>query len=227
MDKNFEQLVHQYERDKAIHDCENVIGRLFYYTATFMTDEIMPLWAERSDCTLEFPFGCYDGIDGVRRFYTQIMGDRSEPMTYERIRGVMNISTLDTEVIEVAEDRKTARGMWFSPGIETYGKSARFEEFVGRGFWAWYKVYADFILEEGEWRLWHLQYRLVFRTDYHQSWTETGDYKGYVLKDPACDREPSVKTTRYDLNAMMDPGPDAPVPYHSFDEVAPGYGYVI
>ena len=38
MDKNFEQLVHQYERDKAIHDCENVIGRLFYYTATTLSN---------------------------------------------------------------------------------------------------------------------------------------------------------------------------------------------
>lgn len=227
MDRTFEELVHQYERDKAIHDCENVIGRLFYYTATFMTDEILPLWAERDDSTLEFPFGCYDGIKGVTRFYHDVMGDRSDPVTYEEIKGVMNISTLDTEVIEVAGDRQTARGMWFSPGMETYGRSARFEQFVGRGFWAWYKVYADFILENGVWKIWHLRYFLVFRTDYHQSWTETGDYKGYVLKEPACDRGPSEPVSQYDINAFMKAGPAAPVPYHSFAEVAPGYGYII
>lgn len=227
MAKTFDELVHQYERDKAIHDCENVIGRLFYYTATFMTNEILPLWADRDDCTLEFPFGCYDGIRGVTRFYSEIMGDRSDPITYEQIKGVMNVSTLDTEVIEVAEDRQTARGMWFSPGMETYGKAARFEEFVGHGFWVWYKVYADFIKEDGEWRIWHLRYFLVFRTDYHQSWTETDNYKGYILKDPACDRAPSSPPTKYDINSFLDAGPAAPLPYHNFEEVAPGYGYVI
>ena len=80
-----------------------------------MTNDIVGMWADRDDCTLEFPFGCYDGIKGVRRFYQEIMGDRTQDEVFERIKGVMCASLYENQILEVAEDRRTARGVWFSP----------------------------------------------------------------------------------------------------------------
>ena len=114
------------------------------------------------------------------------------------------------------------------PGIETYGNSARFDEFVGKAFWSWSKAAADFILEDGEWKLWHLTVYILFRSDYYKMWTkDTGEYKGYVLCDPKCDREPHVRFTRYNIEEVLDRQPDYPKPYATFADVAPGYGYDI
>lgn len=225
MGKNFEKLVHNYEKYAALHDCENIIGRLFYYSSTFDAQDILALWADREDATLEFPFGGYRGIEGVKRYYLDVMGDRSDAAQYENLRGVMCVSLLENEIVQVAEDGRTARGVWLSPGIETYGRSVRFEECTGRGFWTYGKVAADFILEEGQWKLWHLRWYLVFRTEYHNDWVLPHEYLGNILKDPACDYPPRTPVLQYDIDAVMDDGFEIPEPYETFSEVAPGYGY--
>ena len=225
MAKDFEELVHSYEKYEAIHDCENVIGRLFYYSSSCNGEEIASLWADRDDCSLEFPFGGYAGIEGVRRFYLQVMGDRSDPAVYERIRGVMNVSLLENEIVEVAEDRQTARGVWLSPGMETYGESARFADCRGNGYWVYAKIAADFLREDGVWKLWHLRWYLVFHTEYHTDWVVPQEYRGYVLADPQCDFPPRTPVTAYDINAIADDGFILPAAYRTFADVAPGYGY--
>lgn len=219
-----EQQIHQYELSRAYYDCENTAGRLFYYTSTFMMRDVMALWSTRDDCCLEMPFGCYIGPAGVRRYYTEVLGDRNDPQSLERLLGVMCVSTLDTPVIEVASDLKTARGIWFSPGFETYGEAAKYQSFQGHGFWMWAKVAIDFLLEDGVWKLWHVRIHQVFRTEYHTSWTEVKEYLGYPLGDARCDAPPRSPFRPYNIDEIPDAGPEIPRPYESFDQVYPGYG---
>ena len=224
MDNEYQQLLNMYQREKAIHDCENIIGRLTYYMTAFLGEKIMTLWAERDDCSLEMPFAGYDGREGVKRFFLDVMGDRNNPEVYEKIRGVMCFTTLDAQVLEVAGDRMTARGTWYGPGCETYGKSAIYEEFRGTGFWSWQKTAADFIFENGEWRLWHLKFHQIFRSEYFTPWTQMPDYKGWVLGPAKGDYIPQYLYKAYDSECPQWDNIPVPMPYHTFTDVAPGYG---
>jgi len=71
------------------------------------------------------------------------------------IGGEFAMHTSTTPVIEIAGDGKTAKGMWYSPGIgltpHANGKSVT----VGSIFF-WEKYAGDFIKENGVWKIWHL-----------------------------------------------------------------------
>ena len=67
------------------------------------------------------PWGYYLGIEGVRKCYLEDHGDRSDPMVQASpiFKGGMMMHAMDTAVIEVAKDGKTAKGVWLSPGHES------------------------------------------------------------------------------------------------------------
>ena len=62
--------------------------------------------------------------------------------------GQLLLHVTTTAIIEVAEDGKTAKGFWYSPGMikETGGGASAMWEAYG----------ADFVKEAGGWKLWHL-----------------------------------------------------------------------
>ena len=62
--------------------------------------------------------------------------------------GQLLLHVTTTSIIEVADDGLTAKGYWYSPGmIREVGSS-------GNAIWEAYG--ADFIKENGEWKIWHL-----------------------------------------------------------------------
>ena len=75
-------------------------------------------------------------------FHTYIEGD---------LKGNMNLHTLTTPVIEVADDGKTAKGLWISPGVEC----PRVPLFGGehQAAWCWIKYGVDFAKEDGKWKV--------------------------------------------------------------------------
>jgi len=110
---------------------------------------------------------------------------------------------LTTPVIQVAKDGKTAKALWWSPGME-------------RGGWAYGKYAVDFVKEDGVWRIWHLKWFRIFITPFNQSYTES--------QDPVAtgDRKPD-KPVRYHKPFNSDkwtgePVPPAPKPYDAWTE---------
>lgn len=108
---------------------------------------------------------------------------------------------LTTPVIQVAKDGKTAKALWWSPGME-------------RGGWAYGKYGVDFVKEDGEWRIWHLKWFRIFITPFNQSYTESQD------PTAAGDRKPD-KPVRYHKPFNSDkwtgePIPPAPKPYETW-----------
>jgi hypothetical protein len=64
--------------------------------------------------------------------------------------------TSTTPIIEVAGDGKTAKGVWYSPGVGLSAVINGGKANVNGTFF--YEKYAgDFVLEDGQWRIWHLQ----------------------------------------------------------------------
>lgn len=94
--------------------------------------------------------------------------------------------------IEVAADCKTARGIWVAPGHETGAPDAPTNEAV----WCWIKYDCDFVVENGEWKFWHLRTPGIFLTPFDTPWTsrgpETGERSGPPLPEAFLPDEPPV-----------------------------------
>lgn len=159
--KRLDDLDLETRRAKAVNECSNLACRYFWYHATFRDDLIISenMWAKKSpDIHAEYGYsGVYEGYDHVIQFN---QGRPTPP-------GKMLFHALDTSVIEVAEDCQTAKGVWLLHGAEggsvpegTLPEAALTKEPGLNGtrtwaHWTWAKLAIDFIVEDGEWKIWH------------------------------------------------------------------------
>lgn len=158
-------LMLQAERLEAAQACRNLMGRYSYLHSAFRNKEFMELWSKRDDVSQTMPFGKFIGYEGVYQSYVGFHGDRNNPEDYEEIRGLMMIHEMCTDVIQVAADGKTARGIWISPGTETAPSPGK-----EKGSWCWGKYEVEFIKEDGVWKFWHMTLYPLFLTPYNRSW---------------------------------------------------------
>ncbi len=125
-------------------------GTLEYLHSAKKHAETYELFAlSRNDCWIEnYDLGFFYGPESVRRFFVEF----HENMDGEDIRGSFCEHSLTTEVIVVADDLRTAKACWMSPGCET-----RREPGTGKltSYWVWVKYAVDFIEENGTWKFWH------------------------------------------------------------------------
>ena len=132
--------------------------------------------------------GCYVGYDAIweayveghdsnwletAKSYAAQQGIDVSGMTDDEIletyggMGQLLLHVTTTAIIEVAEDGLTAKGYWYSPGmIAESGQSAN-------SIWEAYG--ADFIKENGEWKLWHLHMYTDFMCAFGDTFTSTSD----------------------------------------------------
>lgn len=167
MDEREERLELLADRMEAVQACRNLMGKYSYYHTAFRNRDYLQLWAHRDDCRLVMPFGCYDGYDGVYRCYVEFHGDRSDPDFEQYAKGLMMIHQMNTEVIQVAADGKTARGCWYSTGHETAPDPGK-----EKGCWSWGAYQVEFIREDGVWKFWKLTLFPVLLQPIDRSWAE-------------------------------------------------------
>lgn len=207
-----ENLLALVENLEAIQCCRNIMGRFIYYNATYRNLDVLPMWAERDDCLVEMPWGLYRGRKGVKDFLVE-QGDRRDPNVHANLKGVMRLYELQSELIEVAEDGKTAQGIWSSPGEDTH-----LECWAPIGEWRWCRYAVDFIRENGEWKIWKLRMLPIFRTNYYRSWVKedqpkAADY-GYSLAESK-----AYDDWSYDMSKPFPADyPEPPKPYAHYED---------
>lgn len=177
-----EQLVSRWEDRREI---KNLMGKYAYCILLKKESEIFDmLWSqEQPDICLGFNKGYYTGKAAVARYYESIhknnllkasvlkkvFPEQLGGKTDEELYGIGDFEyvPLSTPVIELAEDGKTAKGIWYSQG--TYAD-------VGTSgpvsYWTWRCYAIDFIKEDGEWRIWHLLSVEDINHPAGQNWTK-------------------------------------------------------
>ncbi len=194
MAKTHEQMVLE------IYDTEQIrklMARYVYYSYARVWNEVPGMFAQREDIWIDCEgFGTFDGDAGIRRFFV----DWHKSLEGDGI-GTMTMHPLTTEIIEVAEDGKTARGLWISPGTETK-RSYKTGEL--EAFWIWGLYAIDFIKENDEWKFWHFRIPHLLLSDYHNSWVDLAKEKmtEQVANEgrPHVDRPQQCEPTFYDMN---------------------------
>lgn len=153
-----------FARDYA--EINNIMGRYSYLNGCGRYQEVTELFSKREDVSGEIAwFGRYEGQQGIRDLWVGFQGVLSEDRY-----GMLCNNLMCTPVVEIAEDRQTAQGIWFSPGIETYNDDRNPEE--GEAYWCWGKYAVDFIREDGEWKIWHHHMFPIFKVRFDESWAK-------------------------------------------------------
>lgn len=181
MSITFEHRVYS-DRELIEHvwDVESVMDvmnrRVYYQIQGLRRQELNDLWVREKDhCeTASFGrnYGFYVGMEEIVRYYVAEYEDQRQAILDEYCEadpsiqnvpanlniGVTCMQPNSTPVVEIARDGATARGIWYSIAQTTTGRPNGKSEALWRGE----KVAADFIREDGEWKIWHL----MISTDY-------------------------------------------------------------
>ena len=193
-------------------------------------------WSNREDICLGINEGWYDGKDAVYSYYealdrlyrlqSQVIAEafpnELKGKTEEQLYGVgtMDYKPVDTPVIEIAVDGKTAKGIWCIRGghakITTSGPVAYWE-------WGWFAV--DFIREEDAWKIWHMQYlneilcpcssKLYGAEKTYDQIPEFAQMAKFKMTPP---NKPQRIRELYGVNRKFTPSPRIPEPYETFEE---------
>jgi hypothetical protein len=204
-----EKMLQAYETQQI----RNLMGRYEYFHTAKMHRETKKLFALKTGGAFidNSSLGRYDGEDGIERFFVKF----HEEMDGDK-KGSLCIHTLTTEVIEIARDGQTAKGLWFSPGLETR-KSQKTGSL--EAYWVWGKYYVEFIKEDGEWKFWHFYITDSMQCEYHRSWIEDEKVKGDVLTNPAipkADGPSEFPDTAFDSERVERLVPPVPEPYDTY-----------
>ncbi len=192
-----EALNKEADRQLAIVDCKNLINKLIFHGAAWLNRKIVPLWADRDDDKLEMPWGIYDGIKGVERYYLQDVGDRHDEGQLDMIKGCMMWYATDTPIVVVAEDGQTAKGLWTSQGVDTWREGDKHPD----AYWRWGYYAVDFINEKGTWKIWHMTFYPLFLTRYEKPWTQAPAYN-YTFYPVSPDRPREAPLYHYTTDSL-------------------------
>ena len=164
------------ERALAAIEVQNVFSKhCYYHEMGLHRAEMEEIWVKRDGeyaQTVKWtqPGGINEGYDALWAFYVvgkettlkQNLVDINK--VYSEIKNVPEnlgiggewASHLQTTpIIEVAGDGKTAKGVWYSPGLRMSAQ-VRDGKVSKSGGWFWEKYGADFVKEDGEWKIWHI-----------------------------------------------------------------------
>lgn len=228
-----EQLLTRWEARREI---QNIMGKMTQ--SYLMMEEALIFgrwWSKREDVCLGVNTGWYSGKAAVQGYYDalgekiQLASDliakafpeKLAGKTREELYGVgqLGVKPVDTFVIEIAGDGNTAKGIW-----SLHGTFADMTPSGPVSYWDWGYYCVDFILEDDQWKIWHMQYLNDILSP------TGGDWAGAPLsfpEEPAFAPlkdfhfpEPNVKATlreAYYPGRPFTPSPRLPEPYETFE----------
>lgn len=164
------------ERALAAIEVQNVFSKHCYYHENGLhRAEMEDIWVKKDGenaATAKWtqPMALVEGYDNIWKYYvdskettlkrnleaiSQVYPEIQNVPENLGIGGEWASHVQTTPIIEVAGDGKTAKGIWYSPGLSmsatvTNGQVSK------RGGTFWEKYAADFANEDGEWKIWHI-----------------------------------------------------------------------
>lgn len=192
---------------------------------------------EKADVSLGVNDGWYLGAEAIRAYYRsiahrteisdRILKDRFPSQIKEGYGiGQFDVKPLSSDLVEIADDGMTAKGMW-----NCQGSDIRMTVHGPVSYWTVGIYAADFVLEDGQWRLWHLLDLRDIDCPCGETWWNERKERpmelGFEALASAEVPEPTVCCALHSLwtperaNGGM---PECPQPYTTFRETF-SYGY--
>ena len=164
------------ERLEWRREIRNVMGRISHDYAIKQEAQVYDRYfSRREDVCLGLNNGYYKGAEAVRGYYaalgeeirlsssliTKMFPRELEGKTEDELYGVGMISYLpfESQVIEIADDGRTAKGIW-----NVRGSTSRLTAAGPVANWIFGWAAVDFVLEDGEWKI--LNLLLLYNVDH-------------------------------------------------------------
>jgi hypothetical protein len=145
----------------ALNQIQNLMGRYSHLGTLRGESTLAELFAMKTEgVSWKTPYGPTSIAGMKQRFERPVEADPG------KTAGQLHMHAMLSPVIEIAGDGKTAKGVWDSFGPNIINGQAI-------GNWLWVKYGVDFIREDGQWKIWHLQVYPIFNTPYDKSVTQT------------------------------------------------------
>ena len=239
LEAEVDELRRLLSRTAARGQIENVFSRYMYYHNAFRDDLIVPLWVK-------------PGTEGIRAQYTNsgVYSTYESVMAYHSDRpapvGKLIHHYTTTPVIEVAADGGTAKGVWTLAGSESGltdpDVAAEAPSFMyspgdvrGKKVWAHWvaaKYAVDFLLQDGEWRIWKFRCYEILRTPFEENWISFAEKNAqafdldimYFGEDgrpkfmPPADEPVRSQHFPYRVDRRQELAPEPPLPHDAFRE---------
>lgn len=229
-----EQLVSRWEDRRFL---KNLMGK---YVVSFLLKRERTMfddfWSRREDVCLGENEGWYLGPEGIRSFFqardqhtcrvrdllTRLFPEEARGKSEEELYGIgiLEDRTISNCVLELAGDGETAKGMWCEfASVTDVTVKGPLSNWV-MGYYA-----ADFIREDGSWKLWHVTHLRQVDFPCSKNWS-TGENPYPDLPEFAeLAQEPlPAPTVAVELGRLYHAGrpftrsPRIPEPYRTFSE---------
>ncbi len=231
-----EQMLGRFE------DRRDIINLMARYAADYLLkkerDMYVNYWSTREDVSRGVNSGYYVGAQSVAGYYAALdarnalvskliqkkfpeqLGDVPDDQLYGV--GTIGYKPLDTGVVEIASDGKTAKGIWTLRGS--------YSDLTTQGvisYWVWGWIACDFVWENDAWKIWHMQEIHDVENPCGTSWANGPSRTNYPedpVFAPIADfhmPEPNLKKPLhpyYTTNRPPTPSPKVPEPYDTFSE---------
>lgn len=180
------------ERVEQIHDyheIQNLYSRFWHLYEMGKYEERFQLMAQHTPgVTVEIGArGVFDGIESAHRSLvdTELGFVQSHAAGMKRLfpdvdfpdphAGMLESTLIGSPIIEVAADRKTAKGVFIS--LQSIGKTHDNDP-KPRSLWIWWKAAIDFVREDGQWRIWHFNNNPYYATGTTEDWVANAVHMG-------------------------------------------------
>lgn len=214
-----------------VEEIKKLTARRVYYQANdWREKELEDLWVTdaeyRKTASFGRNWGWYVGMDEIRGYYVDAHDQRLKQQMETTGDREINVGNLyfhpnTTGVVELAGDGKTARGLWYCMGQETWKKTPDSAE----ARWIMGKMAIDFVREADGWKIWHLMLANDLSCEAGTPYSNQPVYLD-AESDPV-QREfgkPTIEQVTHDVTFnWWDNYPTYPDPYESFDP-ADSYG---
>jgi hypothetical protein len=188
------------ERALAWTEVQNTMSKHgYYHGAGKHLDELNDIWVREdgefgNTATWTNPQGVQEGMALIKKNYAT-KNTENQQKTLDALSkifpevknspenlgvGSLVVHTQTTPVIEIAGDGNTAKGIWYSPGM-SLNAEVKDGKLNVSGNWFWEKYAADFVKEDGRWKIWHIQMYYDLTPGFNTDWTK-------VASQPTTDR---------------------------------------
>lgn len=241
IEARLEALEKENKRLTAISEVQNLISRMCYMQEAHMWEQRWQCLAKKTPGT-SVEIGARGVFEGYEHCYATMVTHETNfikqhadglKATYpdkefeKDYTGMIESSLVGTPVIVVADDGLTARGQWMS--LMMAAKS-RGEKPMSSGIW--WKIAADFVQEDGQWKVWHLRMDPMLMLDfdfaekmgempYQKPGSEfVNHHHAAGTKDwPMPDKPITQMYYSYRVDTTPQYYPAPPEPYKTFDDI--------